>query len=92
MLIEVLARYLETVDGSRVGGMNEIPDKRFSWKLFMWLSIFFAIGNLIFTNLFIQLVGFAGLPMGLVVSGSMTLMVAFLMIRRRESSTEPLRS
>ncbi len=88
MLIEVLARYPETVDVTKVSGMAETTGKKFSWKLFMWLSILFAIGNLIFTNLFLQLMGFAGLPMGLMVSGSMTLMVAFFVMRQRESPAE----
>ncbi len=69
--------------------MAETPEKKFSWKLFMWLSILFAIGNLIFTNLFLQLMGFAGLAMGLVVSGSMTLMVAFFVMRPRVGPAEP---
>ena len=71
--------------------MAETTQKKFTWRLFTGLFLLFAIGNLIFLNLLIPLVGFAALPMGVVVSGSMTLTVAFFVMRRRAGPAESIR-
>ena len=62
--------------------MAETGPKGFPWALFGWLSILFAVGNLVFTNIFAQSMGLIGLPLGIGVSGSLTLIV-FLMLRQR---------
>ncbi len=55
-------------------------------RLFLWLTILFVVGNFIFTNIFVQLVGFMGVLLGIGVSGSLTLIVLF-MLRQRHGTT-----
>ncbi|MEE9237727.1 MAG: hypothetical protein V3U52_08070 [Thermoplasmata archaeon] len=48
-------------------------------RLFLWLTILFVVGNFIFTNIFVQFMGFMGIPLGIGVSGSLTLKVLFML-------------
>lgn len=50
-----------------------------------WLMLLFVVGNLIFPNTFANLtpLGFWGLPLGMGVSGSLTLIVGFVLFRRQ---------
>ncbi len=48
-------------------------------RLFLWLTILFVVGNFIFTNISVQFIGFMGVPLGIGVSGSLTLMVLFML-------------
>lgn len=57
----------------------ETSHEESSWGLFGWLTIFFIVGNLVFANLFLQFMGFIGVPVGIGVSGSLTLMVFFIL-------------
>ncbi|MEE9173342.1 MAG: hypothetical protein V3U30_00010 [Thermoplasmata archaeon] len=62
--------------------MAETRPKGSPWALFGWLSIVFVVGNLVFTNIFLQFVGLIGLPLGIGVSGSLTLIVFFVLRQR----------
>ncbi len=55
-------------------------------RLFYWLGLLFAVGNLVFANTFANLfaLGFWGLPLGIGVSGSLTIAVSLILQRRRE--------
>ncbi len=57
----------------------ETRHEKSSWTLFGWLSVLFVIGILVFANLFLQFMGFIGLPLGIGVSGSLTLIVFFIL-------------
>ncbi len=59
--------------------MAETRHEKSSWGLVGWLSLVFIIGNMVFTNLLLQFMGFIGLPLGLGVSGSLTLIVFFML-------------
>ncbi len=54
-------------------------------RLFLWLTILFVVGNFIFTNIFVQFEGFMGVPLGIGVSASLTLM-ALSMLRRKNGT------
>ena len=62
--------------------MAETRPKGSHWALFGWLSILFVVGNLVFTNVFLRFVGLIGLPLGIGVSGSLTLIVFFVLRQR----------
>ncbi len=62
--------------------MAEEGPKGFPWALFGWLSLLFAVGNLVFANIFAQSMGLIGLPLGVGVSGSLTLIVFFVLRQR----------
>ncbi len=55
-------------------------------RLFWWLGLLFAVSNLVFVNVFANLfaLGISGLPLGIGVSGSVTLLVFFLVQQRGE--------
>ncbi len=55
-------------------------------RLFWWFGLLFAVGNLVFANTFANLfaLGFWGLPLGIGVSGSLTLIVSFMWQRKGE--------
>ncbi len=62
-----------------MSGTAETRHEKSSWGLFGWLSLLFIIGNMVFTNLLLQFMGFIGLPLGIGVSGSLTLIVFFML-------------
>ncbi|MFQ5790019.1 MAG: hypothetical protein ACE5IJ_08895 [Thermoplasmata archaeon] len=66
--------------------MAETGHEESSWGLVGWLSLVLAIGNLVFANLFIQFMGFIGLPLGVGVAALLTLVVFFI-LRRRNGTT-----
>ncbi len=53
-------------------------------RLFWWLGLLFVVGNLVFSNAFANLfaLGFWGVPFGIGVSGSLTLMVGLVLWRK----------
>ncbi len=59
-----------------------------SWwsREFWWLTLLFAVGNLVFANTFANLfaLGFWGLPFGVGFSGSLTIAVSLILQRRGE--------
>ncbi len=59
--------------------MAETRHEKSSWGLVGWLSLVLIIGNLVFANLFMQFMGFIGLPLGVGVSGLLTLIVFFIL-------------
>ncbi len=54
-------------------------------RTFWWLMLLFLVGNLIIPNSLANLtpLGFWGLPFGIGVSGSLTLIVGFVLFRRQ---------
>lgn len=63
--------------------MPEAEQGTVSKRFFWWLVLLFGLGNLVFVNIFAQLAGFIGLPLGIGVSASLKPM-ALLMLRQRE--------
>ena len=78
----MLPLFSGTVDVSMVSGIAETGEKASSGRLLAWLSIVFVLGNLVFTNIFLQFMGLIGLTVGIGVSGSLTLTALFVMRRR----------
>ncbi len=51
-------------------------------KRLFWLSLLFLAGSLVYPILFMPIIGLAALPIGVVVSGQLTLTVYFAMKQR----------
>ena len=63
--------------------MAETRHEKSSWGLYGWrLSLVLIIGNLVFVNLFMNSIGLIGLPLGIGVSASLTLIVFFILRQR----------
>lgn len=69
--------------------MAETPQVKFTWRMFTGLFLLFAVGNLVFANLFLRIVGLQGLVMGIVVSATMTVSVALFLMLRKSGPAHP---
>ncbi len=65
--------------------MAETKQGMVSKRVFWWLVVLFGVGNLVFANIFLQFIGFMGLPLGVGVSASLTL-IALSMLRRKNGT------
>ncbi len=64
--------------------MAETKQRTVFKRVFWWLAILSGVGNFVFVNIFLQFTGFMGLPLGVGVSASLTLMAFFTLRQRAE--------
>ncbi len=87
----MLAPYQVTEERSRQDErMAKTSAEPFTWGMFLGLSGLFALGNLIFVNLLLQLIGFAGILIGMALSGLMTILVHLYLVRRKAGPAESI--